>query len=90
MVRIQIQPANEQLDIAPSNTERIELVPGAPAQEHLQVGERCEPGTALVASQMRSDRHPEQIIRNTLENDRIGHTPTVPAPVDRSISGRRE
>jgi hypothetical protein len=27
---------------------------------------------------MRGDRHPEQIIRNTVEVNRIGHTPTVP------------
>jgi hypothetical protein len=47
------------------------------AQEHLQIGAGVSPRQALVPSQMRSDRHPEQIIRNTVEHNRIGHTPTV-------------
>jgi hypothetical protein len=36
------------------------------------------PELAFVSGQMRGDRHAKQIIRNTMERNRIGHIPTVP------------
>ena len=66
-------------DIDPPNRERVKVMVGAPTQEHSEVGVGVGPGQALVPRPMGSDRHPEQIIRNTMEHNRIGHTPTVPA-----------
>jgi hypothetical protein len=72
------QPPHEQFDVGPPKPERIKLAVGAPPQEHLQIRTCVDPRQALVASQVRGDHHPKKIIRNTWENDRICHAPTVP------------
>jgi hypothetical protein len=58
--------------------DRHDMMVAAPPQEHLQVGVGVGTGQALVPGQVRGDRHPKQIVRTTVERNRICHTPTVP------------
>jgi len=63
-------------------------VVGTPAQEQLQIGPGVDPGQALVAGQVRGDRHAEQIISSRLQYDNISQTTTVPPAGGRALGGK--
>jgi len=54
-----LQPANLPLNVDPGRGDWVEVLVGAPTQEHPKVGLGVQPGLAAVTAQVRGNRRAE-------------------------------